>query len=403
MATYRYQLDTLWRGEREPTEAIRKYVVIFDGHLPMPMPHVSKITISDGNKARHSEHVLSNRLHFDSETWTRQFVHRLSGYTECQLAQKPGVPAGTSGLNQHSEEDVVQAVTVAFQILCDWVIYHHSTATTEALVIRSLPLRETWSSNYPFVTGNSISRFTAEPLLRKWYESLSARAKPNGWDMRARVVYSILKNEQAKAEIPTQLLVMGAGIETIARKYFKSKGFDPKPALQNLSHIVTAIRSGSIPDVPTQFGDRVDGFRQLLSNQSAKDRFRAANSGSHLDFTESEVSAWGNGRNLSAHVAWPGPDDGIPYLLAMLTMMHKALLRTIDWNLPLTDYAIAGWPLIEPHGAFPVMPPRIPASSEQRRLLIAEAAYFRYHRGGFRHGNDIEDWIAAELEVDKAL
>lgn len=40
---------------------------------------------------------------------------------------------------------------------------------------------------------------------------------------------------------------------------------------------------------------------------------------------------------------------------------------------------------------------------EQRRALIAEAAYYRAEKRGFEPGHDTEDWIAAEAEVDAHL
>jgi hypothetical protein len=42
-------------------------------------------------------------------------------------------------------------------------------------------------------------------------------------------------------------------------------------------------------------------------------------------------------------------------------------------------------------------------SSEQRHVLIAEAAYFRAESRGFEGGDPVEDWLAAEREVDQAL
>jgi hypothetical protein len=41
--------------------------------------------------------------------------------------------------------------------------------------------------------------------------------------------------------------------------------------------------------------------------------------------------------------------------------------------------------------------------SERRRTLIAEAAYFRAQRRDFEPGHELEDWLAAELEVDQLL
>jgi hypothetical protein len=45
----------------------------------------------------------------------------------------------------------------------------------------------------------------------------------------------------------------------------------------------------------------------------------------------------------------------------------------------------------------------IQVSVETRRLLIAEAAYFRSQKRGFKPGSPDDDWLAAELEVDARL
>jgi hypothetical protein len=42
-------------------------------------------------------------------------------------------------------------------------------------------------------------------------------------------------------------------------------------------------------------------------------------------------------------------------------------------------------------------------SPEARRSMIAEAAYLRAERRGFVPGYELEDWIAAESEVDSLL
>jgi hypothetical protein len=42
-------------------------------------------------------------------------------------------------------------------------------------------------------------------------------------------------------------------------------------------------------------------------------------------------------------------------------------------------------------------------SDEVRRLLIAEAAYFRAQKRGSVGGDAIDDWLAAEQEVDARL
>jgi hypothetical protein len=40
---------------------------------------------------------------------------------------------------------------------------------------------------------------------------------------------------------------------------------------------------------------------------------------------------------------------------------------------------------------------------EQRQAMIAEAAYYRAERRGFEPGHEIDDWCAAEGEIDGML
>jgi hypothetical protein len=42
-------------------------------------------------------------------------------------------------------------------------------------------------------------------------------------------------------------------------------------------------------------------------------------------------------------------------------------------------------------------------SDEERRNMIARAAYFRAERRNFAPGHEEEDWVAAEAEVDREL
>jgi hypothetical protein len=48
-----------------------------------------------------------------------------------------------------------------------------------------------------------------------------------------------------------------------------------------------------------------------------------------------------------------------------------------------------------------VSPLRI--SQDARHVLIAEAAYFRSRKRGAKPGSPIDDWLAAEQEVDARL
>jgi hypothetical protein len=48
-------------------------------------------------------------------------------------------------------------------------------------------------------------------------------------------------------------------------------------------------------------------------------------------------------------------------------------------------------------------PTGITVSEDARRAMVAEAAYLRAERRGFAPGNEEEDWLAAEAEVDALL
>jgi hypothetical protein len=48
------------------------------------------------------------------------------------------------------------------------------------------------------------------------------------------------------------------------------------------------------------------------------------------------------------------------------------------------------------------LPPK-KAVPEDRRNLIAKEAYFRAERRHFEPGHELEDWLAAESEVDRRM
>jgi hypothetical protein len=42
-------------------------------------------------------------------------------------------------------------------------------------------------------------------------------------------------------------------------------------------------------------------------------------------------------------------------------------------------------------------------SPDERRRMIAEAAYYRAQRRGFAPGGELEDWVHAEAEIDRLI
>ena len=51
----------------------------------------------------------------------------------------------------------------------------------------------------------------------------------------------------------------------------------------------------------------------------------------------------------------------------------------------------------------PAPPINLVIEPQTRHELIAQAAYFRALRRGFEPGHELEDWQAAESEIDSAL
>jgi hypothetical protein len=51
----------------------------------------------------------------------------------------------------------------------------------------------------------------------------------------------------------------------------------------------------------------------------------------------------------------------------------------------------------------PPKPPVVEPSSAERHARIARAAYLRAERREFAPGHEVEDWLAAESEVDGQL
>jgi hypothetical protein len=44
-----------------------------------------------------------------------------------------------------------------------------------------------------------------------------------------------------------------------------------------------------------------------------------------------------------------------------------------------------------------------PDEQAERQAMVAQAAYFRAERHGFTPGHELDDWVAAEHEVDALL
>ncbi|MGC8520630.1 MAG: DUF2934 domain-containing protein [Steroidobacteraceae bacterium] len=48
-------------------------------------------------------------------------------------------------------------------------------------------------------------------------------------------------------------------------------------------------------------------------------------------------------------------------------------------------------------------PTAVTVAEDVRRAMIAEAAYFHAQRRGFAQGDEVQDWLQAEAEIDALL
>jgi hypothetical protein len=67
--------------------------------------------------------------------------------------------------------------------------------------------------------------------------------------------------------------------------------------------------------------------------------------------------------------------------------------------------AVAKTPVMRPAPAkrATLVDAKLNLMGEDRQRLIAEAAYFRAERRGFQPGAELEDWLAAEIEIEALL
>ena len=70
---------------------------------------------------------------------------------------------------------------------------------------------------------------------------------------------------------------------------------------------------------------------------------------------------------------------------------------------PVTESAATRRAPPRPRKSLAERAPRLRLTPEARRELIAETAYLRAERRGFAPGQETEDWLAAEAEVDALL
>ena len=69
---------------------------------------------------------------------------------------------------------------------------------------------------------------------------------------------------------------------------------------------------------------------------------------------------------------------------------------------PVTENSTLRRPARSRKPLIPTLPPA-QLTPEARHALIAETAYLRAERRGFVPGQETEDWLAAEVEVDALL
>ena len=80
--------------------------------------------------------------------------------------------------------------------------------------------------------------------------------------------------------------------------------------------------------------------------------------------------------------------------------MHpRAATRGVKPGREVVSTAMA--PVVEPDA--PIEVPRGESGEAERQSMIAEAAYYHSASRGFAPGHELEDWLAAEAEIEALL
>jgi hypothetical protein len=88
----------------------------------------------------------------------------------------------------------------------------------------------------------------------------------------------------------------------------------------------------------------------------------------------------------------------------MPTRPRTGSSRTKKTSPPIADRPATDEPSAAPEVTTTQLERReIPSFSESREARIAEAAYWRAERRGFTAGQELDDWLAAEQEVDNDI
>ncbi len=95
------------------------------------------------------------------------------------------------------------------------------------------------------------------------------------------------------------------------------------------------------------------------------------------------------------HTPWRPTMESAPEFNAFANPMDRALENPKPFVEPDAD-------LEEPVAA-PAEPSAAPVDPERRYALIAHAAFLRSERRGFCPGAELDDWLAAEAEIDLLL
>jgi Protein of unknown function (DUF2934) len=108
------------------------------------------------------------------------------------------------------------------------------------------------------------------------------------------------------------------------------------------------------------------------------------------------------GRSIDDPRRWPGACDTERFVedSEMATRPRSGTSRTAKSPLPSTG-APAGTDASAADVTATTLERReIPSFSESREARIAEAAYWRAEQRGFAAGHELDDWLAAERQID---
>jgi hypothetical protein len=211
----------------------------------------------------------------------------------------------------------------------------------------------------------------------------------DGWHPCSRHLYAVSK--ASVSGVHSEALALGVAVEGLCTELFGHL-CEPQPSLLAT---VQALREycrdwpGSESDADTtSVRARLTGLIGMLTQPRAQDRLRFLASAGWID--RDLIAAWQGLRNRTAHGSTPGfrvPQAFLDQCSQVTDLLYQLVFCAIGYE---------GMYILRTPGAWRPRTYPSPEFWASRSEAIRVNAYYRWLERGAGHGNDLDDWLAAE-------